>query len=139
MFIKSVCEQSSSVWHSSLTLQNKEDNERILRVAFKIIMKDQYKSYQHAQNILQLQSLENRREELCPTFAQKCLGNKNMKYLFPHNTRTHHIQVKILNISNFSANTERLRHSSIINMQKLLYNEVKRRIEQDELWKNVSV
>ena len=76
MFTRSVCEQSISVWHSSLTHQNTEDIERIQNVAFKIILKDKYKSYQHAQNILELQSLKDRREELCLTFAKKCLGNE---------------------------------------------------------------
>ena len=39
MFIRSVCEQSSSVWHSSRTQQNTEDIERIQKVAFNIILK----------------------------------------------------------------------------------------------------
>ena len=34
-FVRSVCEQSSSVWHSGLTLQNEEDLERIQKVALK--------------------------------------------------------------------------------------------------------
>ena len=40
---------------------------------------------------------------------------------------TEHFQV-------FSANTERLKNSSIIYMQKLLNDEVKRKTEQDKLW-----
>ena len=34
-FIRSVCEQSSSVWHSGLTQQNEEDLERIQKIALK--------------------------------------------------------------------------------------------------------
>ena len=61
-FIRSHCEQSSSVWHSGLTLQNTKDIERIQKVAFKIILKDNYRSYQHALNILQFETLESRRK-----------------------------------------------------------------------------
>ena len=104
-------------------------------MAFKIILKDKYKSYQHAQNILELQSLKDRREELCLTFAKKCLGNGKMKNLFPPNNRIHPMQVRETeNFQVFSANTERLKNSSIIYMQKLLNDEVKRKTEQDKLW-----
>ena len=43
-FIRSVCEQSSSVWHSGLTLQNEEDIERIQKVALKPVLKKNYKA-----------------------------------------------------------------------------------------------
>ena len=36
-FIRSLCEHSSWVWHSSLTLQNEEDLERVQKVALRII------------------------------------------------------------------------------------------------------
>ena len=43
--IRSHCEQSSSVWHSGLTQQNIDDNERIQKVALKIILKGNYLNY----------------------------------------------------------------------------------------------
>ena len=55
-FIRSLCEQSSSVWNSSLTMENKQDIERIQKVPFKIFMKEQYKNYHNALNILDLGS-----------------------------------------------------------------------------------
>ena len=36
-FIKSVLEQSAVVWHSSLTQKNRDDLERVQKVAVKII------------------------------------------------------------------------------------------------------
>ena len=72
-FIRSVCEQSSSVWHSSLTVQNEQE---IQKIAFKIILKENYRSYENAQIILELDTLKCRRIELCLAFAKKCLGNK---------------------------------------------------------------
>ena len=69
-YIRSLCEQSSSVWHISLTLQNEEDLERIQKVALKIILQNRYKDYQSAFNFLELQLLKDRREELCLRFAK---------------------------------------------------------------------
>ena len=133
--IRIVCEQSSSVWHSSLTTQNEEDLERIQKVAFKLILKEKYESYENAQNILELPSLKDRRNDLCLTFARKCLGNDKMKDLFPANNRTHsmipqyfeHFQV-------IASKTERLKKSPIIFMQNLLNQEIKRKIDQNRLW-----
>ena len=70
-FMRSVCEQSSSVWHSSLTEQNKEDIERIQKIAFQIILKENYKNYENAQTILELDTLKCRRIELCLAFTKK--------------------------------------------------------------------
>ena len=63
-FIRSVCEQSSSVWHSGLNLQNTEDLERIQKVALKIMLKEKYKDYQNALNILDPEELKDKREQL---------------------------------------------------------------------------
>ena len=70
-FKRSVCEQSSNVWHSGLTQQNEEDLERIQNVASKIILKDKYRDYQNVLNILNLQNLMERRKYLCLNFAKK--------------------------------------------------------------------
>jgi hypothetical protein len=134
-FIRSHCEQSSSVWHSGLTVQNKKDIERIQKFAFKIILKENYRTYQHALNILQLETLEDRRKSLCLTFATKCLGNPKMKHLFPPNNRIHQmVPRKYEHFQISHANTERLKGSPIIYMQNLLNEEVNRRMESDKIW-----
>ena len=69
-------EQSCTIWHSSLTDDNANDLERVQKCALKIILKENYKNYQHALNLLELESLENRREFLCLKFAKKSLKNK---------------------------------------------------------------
>ena len=67
-FIRSLCEQSSCVWHSSLTLQNEEDLERVQKVALRIILKNRYQSYENALNLIDLQSLKERQNYLCLNF-----------------------------------------------------------------------
>ena len=48
LFIRSVLEQSCQVWHSSLTLQNTMDLERVQKHALKVILKSEYLSYENA-------------------------------------------------------------------------------------------
>ena len=127
--IISLCEQSSSVWHSSITLQNEDDLEQIQGVAITIILKNCYTNYQNALNILELQSLKERREEICLKFAQKCLSNPKKWIISSKLSKTQHKHFQI----SFS-NTERLRKSPIIYMQTLLNKEIEGKINLDIFW-----
>ena len=82
-FVRSHYEQSSVVWHCGLTLQEEFFLEMVQKVALKIILKDQYISYDKALNFLQVESLKDRRISRCLAFAKKCLGNPKMKKNLP--------------------------------------------------------
>ena len=113
--------QSCTIWHSSLTDDNANDLERVQKCALKIILKENYKNYQHALNLLELESLENRREFLCLKFAKKSLKNKKMKSVFIPNIKSHEMNTRNqLNFNINNANTTRLQNSPIIYMQRLL-------------------
>ena len=134
-YIRSLVEQSSNVWHSSLTIDNEMDLERVQKIALKIILKEKYQNYENALNILELDTLKDRREILCLAFAQKCLKNKKMKHFFPPNTKDHDMKTRDPNhFEVFHANTERYKNGPIIYMQNLLNTEVKRRMRQDNIW-----
>ena len=45
LFVRSLLEQSVTVWHSSLTQQNIEDLERVQKNALRIILKNEYCTY----------------------------------------------------------------------------------------------
>ena len=75
-YIRSQLEQSASVWHSSLTQQNITDLERVQKTAMKIILQNQYKGYKKSLNHLNIDTLFDRREQLCLNFAIKCVRNK---------------------------------------------------------------
>ena len=134
-YIRSLLEQSCTVWHSSLTIDNEQDLERVQKVAFKIILKDSYKNYENAQLVLDLQTLKERRTFLCLEFARKCLKNTKMKSLFPANTRIEGMNPR--SKEHFKVNfalTERLKSGPIIFMQNILNSEVKHREDQNKLW-----
>ena len=125
LYIRSLLEQSCTVWHSALTKENTQDLERIQKTSLKIILKEKYKNYEHALKILDLESLCNRREWLCLKFAKKCLKNEKMKKYFPQNLKMH--EMKTRNPDKFNirtGHTERLKKSPITYMQYLLNNEV---------------
>jgi hypothetical protein len=119
LYIRSVVEQSSTVWHSSLTKGEKYDLERVQKVALKIILRDQYTSYEDALQLCNLKTLSDRRSGLCLSFAKKCVKNAKTQDIFPLNDR-----VRTTRISEkykvTKANTDRLAKSAIPYMQRLL-------------------
>ena len=80
LFIRSLLEQSATVWHSSLTEENKNDLERVQKTAIKLILGNHYLSYEQALKKLDLENLHERRETLCLAFAKK--SSKNQKICF---------------------------------------------------------
>ena len=109
------------MWHSGLTNENAEDLERIQKNALKIILQEEYKSYENALKVLDLEKLDERREKLCLQFAKKCLSHEKMKNLFPLNNKTHTMVTRFQEMYEINhANTQRLQKSPIVYMQNLL-------------------
>jgi hypothetical protein len=121
LFVRSQLEQSSVVWHSSLTAENINDLERVQKSALKIILGGKYQSYKKALDVLDLETLDSRREYLCLKFAQKCAANEKTKHMFPLNNKLHNMETrKGEKFRVQKANTDRLKNSAIIYMQNLL-------------------
>ena len=119
--LRIILEHSAPVWHSSLSEENRKDLERVQKTALKIILGNKFKSYDNALKILDLQTLEERRTELCITFAKRTSKHPKFKHLFPFNSKLHTMNTR--NAEKFKvydAKTERLKASSIIFMQKKL-------------------
>ena len=124
-FIRSILEYSCPVWHSSLTNENREDIERIQKSALRIILQEKYKDYTNALDTIDLEPLEDRRTNICLTFAKKCVQNPKTKSMFPLKTSNH--STKLRSIETFKtthSNTNRLKNSAIPYMTKIL-NEYK--------------
>ena len=120
IYCRSVLEQSAVVWSSSLTEENKIDLERTQKVFAKLILKNKYQDYETALLELNLQTLEQRRNELELTFAKQCIKNNKLSNLFPVNEKAaietrHHEKYKVS-----KANTNRMKNSAVVSMQNLL-------------------
>ena len=123
-YIRSVLEQSCVVWHSSLTEENSNDLERIQKCAVRIMLGNNYTNYEDALIKADLQTLKERREELCLSFAKKCVKNDKTKHMFPENIKSHAMILrKEEEFEVNHANTERLFKSAIPYMQRIMNNE----------------
>ena len=122
MYIRSLVEYNSNVWFSSITQEEKNNLERVQRIACMIIMKDNYINYENALDKLKLQNLSDRRLMLASRFANRCTQNERFKSLFPTSDRN----LNLRNNQKFQvkyASTQKLYKSSIPAMQRLLNSE----------------
>ena len=121
LFIRSLLEQSATVWHSSLSAENSNDIERVQKTALRVILGDQFKTYKNALTILNLDSLWERRDFLCLNFALKSAKNPKTSHMFPINEKEHIMTKRNVEMYKVQqTNTVRLQNSSIIYMQNLL-------------------
>ena len=80
--IRSILETACPVFQSQLTVENKDNIERIQKIVLKIILGSRYESYSEACLLLELQPLEERRVKLCLSFGLKCLAHPTHSTLF---------------------------------------------------------
>ena len=126
--VRSILELAVPVWHSGLTKRQSNDIERIQKIAFKIILGDDYKSYNLALKMLCTQTLEERRKKLCLKFAWKNLKSENpffTKIQHPMNTRG-----KSNLVLEFKCRTERFKNSSLPYLARLLNEDMKTKIRK---------
>ena len=120
LYCRSILEQSSVVWSTSLNNENIEDLERLQKSFCKMVLGKKYTNYETALLKLNLISLEKRRTAINLKFAKDALESNTMNDIFIKNkneqysTRNHE-QCKV-----FHANTERKRKFSVIQMQHQL-------------------
>ena len=95
VYIRSVLEQSSVVWGSSLSKKNERELVRVQKVAVSVrLIMGKYDSYEESFKSLKLQSLKERRNLLSVNFAKKCLKNENTKSIFKKNTKVHKMNLR---------------------------------------------
>ena len=83
LFVRSLLEQCSVVWGSSLTKEQRINIERVKKTAVKIINKNKNMNYKKSLSLLSMKSLEERRADLSLNFAKKCLKNEKTANYFP--------------------------------------------------------
>ena len=116
IYVRSALEFSSSVWHTSLTKENEEDLERIQKSAFRVILGNEY-----TLDILQMETLKERRQILFQNFRQKSLKLVQMGNIIKEKNKEHIMNTR--NKETFEVtrtNTERSERCTGIRMQKFL-------------------
>ena len=124
LFIRSLTEYCSVVFHQSLTLRKSEKLEHIESTWLKIILDVNYVSYSAALEMCGLKRLSERRNEKQLSFSLKCLKNYFCKKMFPQNNPSK----KERFVVNF-ARTEQYFNSAIPQCQRTLNNFFKQKAQ----------
>ena len=108
----------------TLTQGQEYDLERVQKVALRIILDEDYQTYENSLFITGLKSLKDRRTQLSLNFALKCTKNERSQDMFPLkpscvNTRN----PELFKVS--QSRTSRLFKSAIPSMQRQLNNHAK--------------
>ena len=122
LFIRSCTEYCSVVFHSRLTVEQHASLERIQKTCLRIILNENYVSYEAALEMTGLETLYSRREQRCLDFSLKCLKHETNKRLFPINPKDSEsasLREKELFCVNY-AYTETYRNSAIPYCQRKL-------------------
>ena len=122
MKIRSVLEFASPVFFSMLTAQNVSDIERVQKIVLKIILAENYLSYEEACKSMKTVSLQERREQLALRFALSCLKNKQHMHLFKQRTSPYYDLRNIKSFEEPHCHTSRYYSSPIPAMTRLLNN-----------------
>ena len=80
--VRPMVEFGVPVWTSSLTQIEVQNIERVQKAALHVILGDQFKNYHSALQMLELQTLEDRRLKLCETFAKNAVKNPKFSNWF---------------------------------------------------------
>ena len=88
--VRSTLELAAPVWHSGITGEESDDLERVQKIAFRIILGENYCSYDIAVTTLEEELLSTRREGQCMKFARKLSIDPRFKDKFckPHERDT---------------------------------------------------
>ena len=116
--VRSVLEMAAPVWHSGLTKKQSNNIERIQKIAFRIILGQQYQSYNLALKALGAETLYQRRVNLCKKFATKNLKSENS--FFQEVEHTVNTRSKKRTVKEFACNTDRFAKSSLPYFAKLI-------------------
>ena len=118
--VRSLLEFAVPVWHSSLTKFQAAQIERVQKTAFIIILGEDYSSYEHACSLLEMETLESRRDKLCRKFAKKEL--KSQRTLFTKTERTTNTRTKPSLVKEFRCRTSRFHNSALPYLSRLVNN-----------------
>ena len=81
--VRSILEFAVPVWHSGLTKKQISEIEAVQKLAFRIIFGGSYQRYFDACALLDTQTLEQRRLEICLRFAKKNVESENSLFSKP--------------------------------------------------------
>ena len=124
LVIKSTTEYCSTAFHHSLTLHEEMKIEAIQKTSLKIILCEQYISYEEALTLVGLKKLSTRRQERCLAYGIKSIKHPTNARIFPLNIQSkHNLREQEMFKVNFSR-TEAYKKSAIPSIQRMLNHHI---------------
>ena len=127
LYIRSLLEYCSVLWHSTLTAEQTDKLERVQKLSLKIILGAEYDGYDNALKTCDLDRLSIRRENRCLQYGLKSLLHPIHSKKFPVNPHVRNDTSTTRNSEHFSVNwakSESYRMSAIPFIQRMLNQHV---------------
>ena len=118
--IRSVMEMACPVWHPGLTVHEARSIERIQKTALAIIRGQSHSTYRDALAHFELDSLKQRRENLCLNFAKKAFKSDKFNSWFCYNDKEIQTRSIKMPLKKVKCRTKRYEKSPIPYLTKLL-------------------
>ena len=87
VFCRSILEQTCVLWDSGLTCENRDDLERTQKAFAKLILEEDYGSYENALKKLNIDTLDTSRKQLTLKFAKNSIEDGVLNDLFSKKLR----------------------------------------------------
>ena len=116
--IRSLLEQAVQIWHSGLTLKQDAQIERVQKTALFVILDKNYLNYENSCVETGLDTLRQRREDLCYNFSKKNLKSKDV--LFTKVDGNHNLRRGKVKVKEYFCRTKRFRNSPLPYLARLL-------------------
>ena len=121
LYIRSLLEYCSVVWHSTLTAEQTHNIERVQKLCLKIILGSEYEGYDKALECCGLERLTDRRQQKCLNYGLKSLLHPVHSDMFPVNPQLDAQNTR--NQEHFTVNwarTDSYRMSAVPYIQRML-------------------
>ena len=112
-YVRPALEYAAPVWHPGLTKLQTSALEKIQKRAMRIVLGAEL-TYTTALKEASIETLEERRHDLCTKFAEACVRSHIYSNVFPLNDTTHSMQLRTSRTyKSINARTKRYQNSSI--------------------------
>ena len=117
--VRCLLELAVAAWQGSITKAEKSSLERVQKSAVRIILGNEYSSYQNSLETLKMEDLESRRIKLCLKFGRKAESHPKHKNWFVSNNHSLNTRNK-QKYKNVHFNHTRFKNSPICYLTDLL-------------------
>ena len=118
--IRSVLEFAVAAWTAGLTVKQSNQIERVQKTALAIILGSEYVNYPSALKMVDMESLKDRRCDLCAKFAKKALKHKKFSSWFCKNDTVSNTRAPKPELKNPETLKRRYEKSPLVYLTNLL-------------------